>query len=228
MFEHREDHVKWSLIAGGAGTLAMLLVLKASVLPSIGESVSRYHMEQSLPAAKGANVVNVILVDFRALDTFGEITVLGIAALGVMELLRLRHANTPAPTASLLDPLRSLLAPILVLLAIILLWRGHNEPGGGFIGGLVAAAAFVLFGLADNERSARQALNFDTRTFIAAGLLLAGASALLPVLFGQPFLTGLWAELQLFGSEVELGSPIFFDLGVYLIVGTPWLVLVSG
>jgi multicomponent Na+:H+ antiporter subunit B len=104
------------------------------------------------------------------------------------------------------------------MFSIFLLLRGHNEPGGGFIGGLVAAAAFVLFGLADNERSARQALNFDTRTFIAAGLLLAGASALLPALLGRPFLTGLWAKRSLFGSEVELGTPIFFDLGVYLAV----------
>jgi multicomponent Na+:H+ antiporter subunit B len=111
-----------------------------------------------------------------------------------------------------------LLVGLLLMFSVFLLLRGHNEPGGGFIGGLVAAAAFVLFGLADNERSARQALNFDTRTVIAAGLLLAGLSALLPVLLGRPFLSGLWAELQLFGSEVELGTPIFFDLGVYLAV----------
>jgi multicomponent Na+:H+ antiporter subunit B len=111
-----------------------------------------------------------------------------------------------------------LLVGLLLMFSLFLLLRGHNEPGGGFIGGLVAAAAFVLFGLADNERSARQALNFDTRTFIAAGLLLAGVSALLPVLSGRPFLTGLWAEVRLFGAAVELGTPLFFDIGVYLAV----------
>jgi multicomponent Na+:H+ antiporter subunit B len=111
-----------------------------------------------------------------------------------------------------------LLVGLLLMFSIFLLLRGHNEPGGGFIGGLVAAAAFVLFGLADNETSARQALNFDTRTIIAAGLLLAGASALFPLLFGRPFLTGMWGELQLFGAAVELGTPIFFDLGVYFAV----------
>ncbi len=111
-----------------------------------------------------------------------------------------------------------LLVGLLLMFSIFLLLRGHNEPGGGFIGGLVAAAAFVLFGLADDETSARQALHFDTRTFIAAGLLLSGGSALFPLLFGRPFFTGMWGELQLFGAAVELGTPIFFDFGVYLAV----------
>ncbi len=111
-----------------------------------------------------------------------------------------------------------LLVGLLLMFSIFLLLRGHNEPGGGFIGGLVAAAAFVLFGLADNETSAREALQFNTRSFIAAGLLLAGISSLFPVLLGRPFLTGMWAELHLFGAEVGLGTPLFFDFGVYLAV----------
>ena len=111
-----------------------------------------------------------------------------------------------------------LLVGLLLLFSIFLLLRGHNEPGGGFIGGLVAAAAFVLYGLAGNEISVRQALHFDTRSYIAAGLLVAGASALFPTLLGLPVLTGVWGEFGLFGATVELGSPLIFDIGVYIAV----------
>ena len=111
-----------------------------------------------------------------------------------------------------------LLVGLLLLFSIFLLLRGHNEPGGGFIGGLVAAAAFVLYGLADNEISVRQAVHFDTRSYIAAGLLVAGVSALFPVLLGLPVLTGVWGDVVLFGATVKLGSPLFFDIGVYIAV----------
>lgn len=111
-----------------------------------------------------------------------------------------------------------LLVGLLLMFSIFLLLRGHNEPGGGFIGGLVAAAAFVLYGLAGNEVSVRQALHFDTRSYIATGLLLAGSSALFPVLLGRPMLTAVWGELRLLGAHVELGTPLFFDFGVYIAV----------
>ena len=111
-----------------------------------------------------------------------------------------------------------LLVGLLLLFSIFLLLRGHNEPGGGFIGGLVAAAAFVLYALADTENSVRQAIHFDTRSYIAAGLLVAGASALFPARRGLPVLTGVWGEFELFGAAVELGSPLIFDLGVYIAV----------
>jgi multicomponent Na+:H+ antiporter subunit B len=111
-----------------------------------------------------------------------------------------------------------LLVGLLLTFSIFLLLRGHNEPGGGFIGGLVASAAFALYGLADNEISVRQALHFDTRSYIAVGLLVAGASALFPMLLGLPMLTGVWSELDLFGTHVELGTPLFFDIGVYIAV----------
>lgn len=111
-----------------------------------------------------------------------------------------------------------LLVGLLLLFSIFLLLRGHNEPGGGFIGGLVAAAAFVLYGLAGNELSVRQAIHFDTRSYIATGLLVAGASALFPALLGLPVLTGVWGEFALFGATVELGSPLIFDIGVYIAV----------
>jgi multicomponent Na+:H+ antiporter subunit B len=111
-----------------------------------------------------------------------------------------------------------LLVGLLLMFSIFLLLRGHNEPGGGFIGGLVAAAAFILYGLAAEEVSVRQALHFDTRSFIATGLLIAGASALFPVLLGLPFLTGVWGAFRLFERTIELGTPVIFDVGVYIAV----------
>lgn len=111
-----------------------------------------------------------------------------------------------------------LLVGLLLLFSIFLLLRGHNEPGGGFIGGLVAAAAFVLYGLAAEEVPVRQALHFDTRSYIAIGLLIAGASALFPLLLGLPFLTGVWGTFRVFGMVVELGTPVTFDIGVYIAV----------
>lgn len=111
-----------------------------------------------------------------------------------------------------------LLVGLLLLFSIFLLLRGHNEPGGGFIGGLVAASAFALYGLAANEHAARQALRFDTRTFIGVGLLITVISSLLPLLFGRPLLTGIWGEIKLGTLSIELGTPVLFDIGVYLAV----------
>ncbi len=111
------------------------------------------------------------------------------------------------------------LTTLLLLFSIFLLLRGHNEPGGGFVGGLVAAGALILYALAFDEESTRAALRLDTRTLIGIGLALALAASVLPLLFGRPFLTGMWAELHLPGGrELELGSPLLFDLGVYVAV----------
>ncbi|MEN9934804.1 MAG: Na(+)/H(+) antiporter subunit [Chloroflexota bacterium] len=110
------------------------------------------------------------------------------------------------------------LVTLLLLFSIFLLLRGHNEPGGGFIGGLVAAGAFVLYGLAYDEAAARRALRLDTRALIGIGLLVAIGSGLIPTLLGQPFLTGVWGYLPLPGEPVELGTPVLFDIGVYLTV----------
>jgi len=111
------------------------------------------------------------------------------------------------------------LTTLLLLFSIFLLLRGHNEPGGGFVGGLVAAGALILYALAFDEDSTRAALRLDTRTLIGLGLGLALVASVLPLLFGRPFLTGMWTELHLPGGrELELGSPLLFDLGVYVAV----------
>lgn len=109
--------------------------------------------------------------------------------------------------------------PLLLLFSIYLLLAGHNYPGGGFVGGLAAAAGLSLYALAFDVASARRMLRFPPVTVAAIGLLFAAASGLPAVLRNRPFLTGLWTEVRLPGFEsIKVGSPILFDLGVYLVV----------
>lgn len=109
------------------------------------------------------------------------------------------------------------LLPLLLLFSIFLLLRGHNEPGGGFVGGLVAAAAFALYAIAYDVPQARRALGIDPRTLMAVGLLAAAGSGGLSLVAGKPFMTGLWSaqEVPLLG---KVGTPLLFDSGVYLVV----------
>jgi multicomponent Na+:H+ antiporter subunit B len=110
------------------------------------------------------------------------------------------------------------LLPLLLLFSVFLLLRGHNDPGGGFVGGLVAAAALALYGLTFGADEARQLLKIEPRSLIGIGLLLAVSSGLAAPLFqGRPFMSGIWAatELPALGKP---GTPLLFDLGVYLVV----------
>ena len=120
-------------------------------------------------------------------------------------------------TSLILSTAARLLLPLLLLFSVFLLLRGHNEPGGGFVGGLVAAAAFALYALAAGVGPARAALRVNTQTVIAAGLLLAGASVALPLLAGRPAMTGLWLP-QALPIVGKVGTPFLFDVGVYLTV----------
>jgi len=121
------------------------------------------------------------------------------------------------------------LMPVLVLLSLFLLLRGHNEPGGGFAGGLVAAAAFVLLSVASGVSAAKRALPLDSRTLIGLGLLLMlGAGAIAPLLYGEPYLTSHWWTFPVGDYDVAVGTPLLFDIGVYLAVaGTVLLIAFS-
>lgn len=110
------------------------------------------------------------------------------------------------------------LLTLLLLFAVFLLLRGHNEPGGGFVGGLFGAIAFVLYALAYSPAEARAALMVDPRSLVGTGLLTSAASGALPLLLGLPFMTGLWYDLHTPLGEVHLGTPVFFDIGVFLVV----------
>ncbi len=108
---------------------------------------------------------------------------------------------------------------LMLLFSFFLLLRGHNAPGGGFVGGLVAAAAFTLYAIAYDTAAARRLLRVDPRALIGAGLLLAAGSGQLSLLAGRPFMTGLWATLSLSPqTRLDVGTPVLFDTGVYLVV----------
>lgn len=109
------------------------------------------------------------------------------------------------------------LMPLLLLFSVFLLLRGHNEPGGGFVGGLTAAAAFALFAIAEGVAPARRMLWLHPRSLLGVGLLLAAGAGLLSVAVGLPYMTGLWSSLEL-PAIGKLGTPLLFDVGVYLAV----------
>ena len=109
------------------------------------------------------------------------------------------------------------LMPLLLLYSFFLLLRGHHEPGGGFVGGLMAASCFLLHLIAHEVQETRKLLKIDPVTLLAVGVLVAAASGIVPLLFGEPLLTGVWGAVKL-PIIGELGTPLLFDIGVYLAV----------
>jgi len=121
---------------------------------------------------------------------------------------------------------RSLL-PLLLLFSLFILLRGHNEPGGGFIGGLLAAGGLSLYTLAHDARAALRLLHLDPRVLIGAGLLTAALSGCVALLEGRPFLTGYWAARAVPGLG-KVSTVLLFDIGVYLVViGTTMLIILT-
>jgi multicomponent Na+:H+ antiporter subunit B len=121
-------------------------------------------------------------------------------------------------TSSILQTAVRVLMPLLLLFAVFLLLRGHNQPGGGFVGGLVVAASFVLYSIAFGVEAARRALLVEPSRLLGAGLLVAVVSELPGVFLGRPFMSAVWTTLQGGGTTVHLGTPLFFDVGVFLAV----------
>ena len=110
------------------------------------------------------------------------------------------------------------LSSLMVLFSVFVLLRGHNEPGGGFIGGLIAASAFAIYGIACGVSPVRRALYFHPMGISGAGLLMASVAGLLSVFSGVPFMTGLWLYVPIFGEELALSTVLLFDVGVYFVV----------
>lgn len=121
-------------------------------------------------------------------------------------------------TSSILQTATRVLMPLLLLFAIFLLLRGHNEPGGGFVGGLVVASSFVLYSIAFGVDAGRRALLVTPNTLLGAGLLVALASGIPAVLVGDSYLTAQWIDVPVGRTVVAVGTPLVFDVGVFLAV----------
>jgi len=111
-----------------------------------------------------------------------------------------------------------LLVSIMLVFSLYVLFRGHNEPGGGFIGGLIAASALAIYAMAAGGEAVRRAMVADPVAIAGFGVLIAALSGLLSLFIGAPFMTSLWAFFHLGETEVALSTPMVFDIGVYLVV----------
>ena len=230
-------------IAAGAGMAAISYAVMTRPLPD--NAISRFFLAHALPEGGGANVVNVIIVDFRAFDTLGEITVLGVVAIAVYSLLRrfrpareslgppsARRGQTDAAAAEdVLVPATIMRAmfPVCAVFAAYLLYRGHNLPGGGFAAGLVLAVGVILQYMADGTQATEKRIRIRPLNWMGAGLIVAVATGAGSWYFAHPFLTSHTAHLTLpLIGEIALPSAFLFDLGVFLlVVGATGLILIA-
>lgn len=241
------------VIAVIAGASLALISLFIMLLPS-GEGISQFFLQRALTEGGGSNVVNVLLVDFRSLDTLGEITVLGIVALTVYALLRrFRPApeSIPKPTqqenqidpASRQDPRTqattgylmvpgvyvSALLPIIFLVAAYFFIRGHNLPGGGFVAGLIFSSGVIIQYMLSGTTWVEVKSRLRPHQWLAWGLIIAAFTGIGSWFFGHPFLTSHTAHVTLpVIGEIHLPSAFIFDLGVFAAVfGTTMLILTA-
>ena len=253
----RTRRVRDLLLAVAAGG-GMAWLAFAMMSRPFAQSTSTFFLERALTEGGGTNVVNVMLVDFRGFDTFGEIVVLGIVALTVYALLRRfrpavetmdlpeQQRYLPADLQTdLLNPrnatdtavgylmvpavLVRLLLPFSALVAFYLFMRGHNQPGGGFVAGLVFSVGLVLQYIISGTSWVEAHLPLYPRRWIASGLLLALGTGLGAVALGYPFLTSHTAHLHLpLIGDLHVASAMFFDMGVFaLVVGSTLLILTA-
>jgi multicomponent K+:H+ antiporter subunit A len=220
------------LIGGLMGSISYALMTRPL------SSISDFFLLNSKTGGGGDNVVNVILVDFRGFDTLGEITVLGIAALGIYNLLAGLRLFMPSGDGDgrqwarerhpfILATIAQSVLPLALLVAVFIFLRGHNMPGGGFIAGLVTAVALILQYVAQGVGWMKARLRIIYPRLIACGVLISTLTGMASWLFDRPFLTSWFDhfELPLVG-EFELASAMAFDLGVYLtVVGATLLIL---
>jgi multicomponent K+:H+ antiporter subunit A len=256
-FQARMRRLRDFIIAALAGS-GLAAITYAMLTRPFPQSISPFYLENALPRGGGTNVVNVMLVDFRAFDTLGEVTVLSAVALTVYALLRrfrppresieqprqqrgfrddvdtdLINPRVAHDTAIgyLLVPavLVRLVLPVSWVIAVYLLLRGHNEPGGGFIAGLVVAIGFILQYMVAGTLWVEAHMKLRPPRWIAVGQLLAVTTGLGAVVIGYPFLTSHTAHFRLpvFG-EVHFPSAMFFDFGVFsVVVGSTMLILTA-
>jgi len=223
-----------TVIGGGIAALTYAIISRPF------ETISGYFLEHSVPGGGGHNVVNVILVDFRGYDTFGEITVLALAALGIFAMLHnlslpssrrdpFGRAWSDDPHPLMLRTFTQIILPLTLLFGVYVFLRGHNEPGGGFIAGLIVAGALVAQYMANGIETAERKLHLPIHGIIGAGILIALGTGLVATIVGVPFLTSAtWHFTLPVVGEIHLASAIAFDLGVFLVVvGSTMLILLN-
>ncbi len=234
-----------------------MAVLAFAVMTRPGQShLADFFLQESYPRGGGRNVVNVLLVDFRAFDTLGEITVLGIVGLTIWALLRRfrpakesmgvteqkrvqerhdrRHekrkpGDTLKETLLIPSVVMTWAFPFIIVLALHLFLRGHDLPGGGFAAGIAMSVAFILQYMAHGARWVEERLRIRPLYWIGGGLLIAAFTGLVPWIFNYPFLTTYfqYTELPLIG-KMPTASALIFDLGVaLLVVGATVLMLTA-
>lgn len=223
----------------GAAVVAILVGLAVGLLAWVmmrneAPTLAEYFWSRSVPEGGGRNVVNVILVDFRGYDTYGEITVLGIAGLVIYALLQgmqegparegLRAWHFPFALSPTRHPLpfavtARVMLPFLLTAGVYVFLRGHNAPGGGFIAALLVALTFLIQYMASGLCWTMQRLRVDAHLWIGAGLLVAGITGMAAMGLGASFLRSAHGEVHLPGiGPVALASAMGFDLGVLLTV----------
>ncbi|MCO8160679.1 monovalent cation/H+ antiporter subunit A [Pseudomonas sp. 21LCFQ010] len=241
------------LVGGGMAALSYAMLTRQT--PNM---ISSYYLSRALPEGGGTNVVNVMLVDFRGFDTFGEITVLGVVALTVFALLRRFRPpkeSIPLPAqqrllardvaTDLVNPrsasdtalgfmmvpaaLVRLLLPIAFIVSMYLFMRGHNQPGGGFVAGLVMSVAFILQYMVAGTQWVEAHMSLRPQRWIGVGLLCSVLTGLGAMALGYPFMTTHTAHLHLpVLGDMHVASALFFDIGVYaVVVGSTLLMLTA-
>lgn len=247
------DLVLSILVGVGMALLSYAMLTRAT--PNV---ISSFYLSRAIPEGGGSNVVNVMLVDFRGFDTFGEITVLAAVALTVFALLRRFRPpkeSIPLPAqqrllardvvTDLVNPrsasdtalgfmmvpavLVRLLLPIAVLVSMYLFMRGHNQPGGGFVAGLVMSVAFILQYMVAGTQWVEAQMSLRPLRWMGTGLLFAVCTGLGSMVLGYPFMTTHTAHLDLpILGEIHVASALFFDVGVYaVVVGSTLLILTA-
>jgi len=243
------DFIVAALAGLGMAAISYLVLM----LPA-GSGIGSFFLERALLEGGGSNVVNVLLVDFRSFDTMGEIAVLSIVALTVYGLLRrfrpaAESMSLPPQQTNSVDPAAQqppaeqaqsgylmvpgiylrLLLPIILVCAVYFFMRGHNQPGGGFVAGLVFAVAIILQYMLAGTLWVESRLHLQPHRWLALGLILAVLTGLGALLLGYPFLTTHTAHIDLpVLGALHLPSAFFFDLGVFcVVVGSTMLILVA-
>ncbi|WP_397452294.1 monovalent cation/H+ antiporter subunit A [Pseudomonas sp. NA-150] len=245
------------VLAGLVGT-GMALLSYAMLTRPTPNTISSFYLSRALPQGGGTNVVNVMLVDFRGFDTLGEITVLVAVALTVFALLRRFRPpkeSIPLPpqqrslardvVTDLVNPrsasdtalgfmmvpavLVRLLMPVSFVISMYLFMRGHNQPGGGFVAGLVMSVAFILQYMVAGTQWVEAKMSLRPLRWMGTGLLCATLTGIGAMALGYPFLTTHTAHLTLpVLGEIHVASALFFDIGVYaVVVGSTLLILTA-